>query len=83
MIDFEMYTPEGNQACNEALKNIKALINGYRFILEIEFDMFVKEEIKKVASTHGEVYDTEPRWHFEKLLNNALKERGYGYKADL
>jgi hypothetical protein len=83
MIEFEMYTPEGNQACNEALENIKAIINGDRFIPEREFWKISETEIKKVASVHREVYDTEPRWHFERLLNKALEERGYGYKADL
>ena len=83
MVNFEMYTDEGNQACTEALENIKNFINGDKFISEREFWNISGTEIKKVASVHREVYDTEPRWHFERLLNKALEERGYGYKADL
>jgi len=82
MIEFEMYTDEGNQACNQALENIKTIINGDRFISEREFEEVTEGEMKKVASTHPEVYDTEPRWHFTRLLNKVLGEKGYGYKAN-
>jgi hypothetical protein len=82
MVDFEMYTPEGNEACTQALENIKTIINGDKFISEREFWEILNIEMKKVASVHGEIYDTEPRWHFERLINKMLEEKGYGYRAD-
>jgi hypothetical protein len=82
MVDFEMYTEEGNEACTQALENIKTIINGDKFISEREFEEVAEAEMKKVSSTHPEVYDTEPRWHFTRLINKMLEEKGYGYRAD-
>ncbi len=36
-----------------------------------------------VKERHGEVTDTEPRYHIRKAVNAALKARGYAYEIDL
>ena len=42
MVDFEMFTNEGNQACTHALIAIHEIIYGDKFIPEAEFKKFVK-----------------------------------------
>lgn len=82
MIDFEMFTDEGNQACTEALENIKALIEGDKFISEDELKKFAKEQIAQVDVNHREVHDTEPEWHFQNRINKVLEAKGYSYRVD-
>ena len=82
MIEFEMFTDEGNQACTEAFRNIKALIEGDKFISEAELKKFVKEQIDQVASVHSEVNDTEPEYHFEDNINVTLEAKGYAYRVN-
>jgi hypothetical protein len=82
MIEFEMFTDEGNQACTEAFENIKALINGDKFTSEAELKEFAKKQIDQVASIYEEVHDTEPEYHFENRINKALKAKGYAYRVN-
>lgn len=82
MVYFEMFTEEGEQACNEALGNIQTLIKGDKFLSEAELKNFVKEQIAQVDANHGEVHDTEPEWHFVDRINMALETRGYNYRID-
>ena len=81
MAYFEMFTEEGNMACTQALENIKSIINSDRFVSEDELKSIVKSQVKQVAAKHGEVYDTEPEWHLEDRINQALEAKGYGYKV--
>jgi hypothetical protein len=78
---FEMFSAEGEQACNEALENIQTLINGDKFISEAEMKKIVKEQIEKIASVHKEVNDTEPEWHFQDYINETLEAKGYAYRV--
>jgi len=80
-VDFEMFTEEGNEACTQAYQNIYDVIFGSKFIPENELKAVVKAEIKQVSLTHGEVYDTEPEWHFVDRINMALETRGYSYRV--
>lgn len=82
MVDFEMFTDEGNQACTDALQRIHNLIYGDKFITESEFKAFVKEQIHQVSLVHPEVYDTEPEVCFDIRINLALERRGYRYKVN-
>ena len=82
MIDFEMFSEEGNYACTEAFENIKTLIERDKFISEAELKKFVKEQIDMVDAFHCEVHDTEPEWHFEVKINKVLETRGYAYKVN-
>lgn len=82
MVDFEMFTNEGNQACTHALTAIHEIIYGDKFTPEAEFKKFVKEQIAQVALIHPEVNDTEPEVIFAIRINRALEERGYAYRVD-
>lgn len=82
MVDFEMFTDEGNQACTEAYQNIYNVIFGDKFTSETELKKIVKEQIAQVDASHKEVHDTEPEWHFVDYINEALKARGYNYRID-
>lgn len=82
MVDFAMFTNEGNQACTHALIAIHEIIYGDKFIPEAEFKKFVKEQIDQIALTHPEVNDTEPEVLFDIRINRALEERGYAYRVN-
>ena len=82
-MEFEMYSDEGDQMCAQVFNDVKTVILGEKFITEYELETLVWNKIKEVSKTHREVYDTEPRWHLERRINEALKERGYGYRLDL
>jgi len=81
MAYFEMFTAEGEQACNEALGKIQTLIKEDKFLSEAELKNFVKEQIAQVDANHREVHDTEPEWHFVDHINEALEARGYSYRV--
>ena len=81
MVDFEMFTDEGNQACTEAYQNIYNVIFGDKFTSEAELKKIVKEQIAQVDANHREVHDTEPEWHFVDRINMALETRGYNYRV--
>ena len=80
---FEMFSDEGNQMCAQAFNDVKTVILGEKFITEYELETLVENKIKEISKTYQEVYDTEPRWHLERRINEVLKERGYGYSLDL
>ena len=81
MVDFEMFTEEGNEACTQALINIDKVIFGDKFVSEAELKKIVKEQIAQVAEDHKEVHDTEPEWHLVDRINMGLEARGYNYKV--
>jgi len=80
---FEMFSDEGNQMCAQVFNDIKTVILGEKFITEYELETLVEDKIKEISKTHSEVYDTEPRWHLERRINEVLKMRGYGYHLGL
>ena len=83
MIEFEMFTDEGNEACTEAYQNIYDVIfDPFKFVSEPELKKLIKEQIAQVEVTHPEVRDTEPEWHFVDRINRALDTRGYNYKVN-
>lgn len=80
MIDFEMFTDEGNEACTAAYQNIYDVIfDPFKFISESELKKLIKEQIAQVEVSYPEVHDTEPEWHFVDRINSALRTKGYGY----
>jgi hypothetical protein len=81
MVDFEMFTEEGNEACTQALINIDKVIFGDKFVSEAELKKIVKEQIAQVAEDHKEVHDTEPKWHLVDRINMGLEARGYSYRV--
>lgn len=82
MIDFEMFTDEGNEACTAAYQNIKNVIFGDKFVSENELKKLVKEQIDQVESAYPEVHDTEPEWYFVDRINKCLETKGYNYKIN-
>lgn len=80
MIEFEMFTDEGNEACTAAYQNIYDVIfDPFKFISEPELKKLIKEQIALVEVSYPEVHDTEPEWHFVDRINSALKTKGYAY----
>ena len=82
VVDFEMFTEKGNEACTQAFKNIYDVIFGDKFVSESELKKLIKEQIAQVALVHPEVHDTEPEWHFVDRINMALNTRGYKYQIN-
>jgi len=82
IVEFEMFTEEGNEACTHAYQNIKDVIFGDKFVSESELKNIIAEQIAHVALVHPEVHDTEPEWHFVDRINSSLKARGYNYEIN-
>jgi hypothetical protein len=83
MKTFEMYTTAGDRACQRLVDALLKRINGDKFITEQELDTKLMSLLDAVKERHGEVTDTEPRYHIRKAVNAALKARGYAYEIDL
>ena len=82
VVEFEMFTDEGNEACTQAYFNIHNAIFGDKFVTENELKQLIKEQIAQVSSVHPEVHDTEPEWCFVERINRALDTRGYNYEIN-
>jgi len=77
--DYEMFSAAGNQACQSVVNSITKKISGSKRVTENDIlDLFDKGKMK-IAEKHGEVYDTEPRWHMQNRINAALKQAGYSF----
>lgn len=77
--DYEMFSAAGNQACQSVVNSITKKILGSKRVTEDDvLDLFNKGRIK-IAEKHGEVYDTEPRYHIKQSINAALKQAGYSF----
>lgn len=80
MNNYEMFTAAGNKACQRLVDALVKRINGDKFITEDKLYSKYKDLLEAIAKRHGEVYDSEPRYHMEREVNKALKERGYAYQ---
>lgn len=69
--DYYMFSDEGNAACDEAMLPIVSVARSLMPMLEAAY--------AKIAKTHREVYDTEPRNEMHQLVINALRETGLIY----
>jgi len=77
--DYEMFSAARNRACQSAVNSITKKILGSKRVTEDDIlDLFNKGRMK-IAEKHGEVYDTEPRWHMKNRINAALKQAGYSF----
>lgn len=80
--DFEMFTPEGNQAVGEAVARIfKKLELKTRYTKNQVFDLILAET-GKVQKKHPEVNDSEPEYHIVKLVREKCQEIGYNYEFE-
>ena len=77
--DYEMYSAAGNRACQSVVNSItKKILGSKRVTEDTILDLFNKGRMK-IAEKHGEVYDTEPRYHMQYRINAALKDAGYSF----
>jgi hypothetical protein len=77
MNDYEMFSKSGNNACQSLVNRITKKINGKKRVTATEIETLVDEGMKKIAVKHGEVFDTEPRYHIEARIDKAMREAGY------
>jgi hypothetical protein len=79
---FDMYTPAGDKACQKLVDGIVAKINGDKRVTGEEIEKLLKDGVAKVAKTHREVHDTEPRGEIAHQITKALKAAGYSFYFD-
>jgi hypothetical protein len=75
--DFEMFSKAGDRACQGLVNRITKKIQGKKRVTADDIENLVYEGMKKIALKHGEVFDTEPRYHIEARINKAMREAGY------
>ena len=74
---YEMFSKSGDRACQSLVNRITKKIQGKKRVTAIEIEELIHEGMKKIAVKHGEVWDTEPRYHIEYAINKAMSEAGY------
>jgi hypothetical protein len=79
--DFECFSEEGNNKCRSMVKGVYKKIEGKLRITENQIYELIRDGISKIALSHKEVNDTEPESHIEYLVNQKLKEVGYGFEV--
>jgi hypothetical protein len=79
---YDMYTPAGDKACQKLVDGIVAKINGDKRVTGEEIEKLLKDGVAKVAKTHKEVHDTEPRGEIAHQISKALKAAGYSFYFD-
>jgi len=79
---FEMFTKSGNEACKKAVARVFKKIYGTKRVTLEEIETLSKKAYLSVLKKHDEVMDTEPRGHFRRLINNALKDVGYSFELE-
>lgn len=77
--DFEMFSKEGNEECRKGVQKIFDFIRGDKRVTEDQVEKKMTEVTKEIAKTHGEVWDTEPRYHIRKLTQLCCEEVGYNF----
>ena len=79
VVNYEMFSTSGEKACQKLVNDISNKILGDKRVTGEEIDQMLKEGTAKIAKTHGEVYDTEPRGEIAHQVSKALKKAGYGF----
>lgn len=79
--DFEMFSKKGNNACRSLVKKVFKKIEGKTRVTEESVTEIISEGCKKIFTTHPEVYDTEPGYHIQYLVNSKLEEIGYSFQV--
>jgi hypothetical protein len=82
IVNYEMYTSSGEKACQKLVDKISGLILSDKRVSGDEIQQMLGEESTKIAKTHREIYDTEPRGEIARQINKALKKAGYGFGFD-
>lgn len=76
---YDMYTPAGDRAAQKLVDGIVAKINGDKKMTGADVEKLLKDGVAKVAKTHREVHDTEPRGEIAHQITKALKAAGYSF----
>jgi hypothetical protein len=79
--DFEMFSKAGNNACRSLTTKLYKIIGGKYRITQEDLLGVIRESIKKIEDKYPEVYDTEPGYHIQELVNKKLQEVGYGFQV--
>lgn len=74
--DFEMFTPEGNRACEQIVLRISAEITE-RILTRNMLPARIEALCQEVAKEHGEVYDTEPQYHLAERISALCLEQNW------
>jgi hypothetical protein len=82
IVNYEMYTSSGEKACQKLVDKVSSLILSDKRVSGDEIQQMLEEESAKVAKTHREIYDTEPRQEIARQVNKALKKAGYSFGFD-
>jgi hypothetical protein len=82
IVNYEMYTSSGEKACQKLVDKISGLILSEKRVSGEEIQKMLELESAKVAKTHREIYDTEPRQEIARQVNKALKKAGYAFHFD-
>ena len=77
---YEMFSKAGDRACHSLVTSASKKILGKKRLTKQEVQELFDNGRKKISVKHGEVFDTEPRYHIARGFNNALKEAGYGFR---
>jgi hypothetical protein len=75
--NFEMYTPAGNGAVLTLCERLDRMIREDRSLDRKDAIALVLAEMTKVATTHGEIFDTEPHWLICGATADAFKARDW------
>jgi len=79
--NFEMFSKAGNNACRSLTMRLFKIIGGKYRITEEDLVEIIRERTKKIAITYPEVYDTEPGYHIQELVNKKLQAIGYSFQV--
>jgi hypothetical protein len=82
VVNYEMFTTSGEKACQKLVNAISAKILGEKRITGEEIGQMLEEGTAKIAKTHKEIYDTEPRGEIARQVNKALNKAGYSFGFD-
>ena len=76
-IEYEMFSPSGERACQSLVNRITKKIQGTKRVTAREIDELIDEGMEKIAVKHSEIWDTEPRYHIKNAINKAMMDAGY------
>lgn len=78
--DFEMFSTQGNKACQRLVSKVLTKIEGKTRIDKEQLIKLCKESVKNIKEKHSEVNDSEPEYHITLLINRICSDGGYNYE---
>ena len=77
MENYEMFSEEGNQACQALVDKATAFIKSDKKVTPPELRKMISDGMKEIEKDHSEVWDSEPPYHICRILNDVLGQEGY------